>query len=76
MNPLYKDIRYNSKIRYNVTLGCTKISGLCIFFIDIPMLFFRKTYILCICSNCLSEEILKNTQNVLFIKKLFKSIRY
>ena len=42
MNPLYNDIRYNSKIRYNVNLVCTKISGSCVFFIDIPMLFFRK----------------------------------
>ena len=31
VNPLYKDIRYNSKICYNVNLVCTKISGLCIF---------------------------------------------
>ena len=48
MNPRYNDIRYNSKIRYNVNLVCTKISGPCIF-INIPMFFFRKTYILCIC---------------------------
>ena len=27
----YNDIRYNSKIRYNVNSVCTKISGLCIF---------------------------------------------
>ena len=41
-----KDIRYNSKIRYNVNSVCTKISGSCnFFFIDIPMLFFRKTYV-------------------------------
>ena len=31
VNPLYNDIRYNSKIRYNVNLFCTKISGSCIF---------------------------------------------
>ena len=38
MNPLYNDIRYNSKIRYNVNLIFTKISGLCIFVIDNPMI--------------------------------------
>ena len=43
VSPFYNDIRYNSKIRYNVNLVCTKISGSCIFFINIPMLFFRKT---------------------------------
>ena len=31
MNPLYNNILYNSKIRYNVYLVCTKISGSCIF---------------------------------------------
>ena len=30
VNPLYNDIRYNSRIRYNVNLVCTKISGSCI----------------------------------------------
>ena len=32
VNPLYNDIHYNSKIRYNVNSVCTKISGSCIFF--------------------------------------------
>ena len=32
VNPLYNDIRYNSKIRYNVNSVCTKISGF--FFIN------------------------------------------
>ena len=27
LNPLYHDIRYNSKIHYNVNSVCTKISG-------------------------------------------------
>ena len=49
VNPLYNDIRYNTKIRYNVNLVCTKISGSCIFFINISMLFSNKTYVLCIC---------------------------
>ena len=43
VNPVYNDIRYNSKIRYNVNLVRTKISGTCIFFIVIHKLFFRKT---------------------------------
>ena len=49
LNPLYNDIRYNSKIRYNVNLVRTKISRCVFFFIVIPMLFFRKTYLLYIC---------------------------
>ena len=48
VNPLFNDIRYNSKIRYNVNLVCTKSADR-IFFIDIPVLFFMKTYVLCIC---------------------------
>ena len=36
VNPLYNDIRYNSKIRYNVNLVCTKISGSCIFSLIFP----------------------------------------
>ena len=31
VNLLYNDIRYNSKIRYNVNPICIKISGPCIF---------------------------------------------
>ena len=31
VNPLYNNIRYNSKICYNVNLVCTKISRSCIF---------------------------------------------
>ena len=36
VNPLYNDIRYNSKIRYYVNLVRTKISGLCIFSLLFP----------------------------------------
>ena len=36
VNPLYNDIRYNSKIRYNVNLVCTKISGSCTFSLTVP----------------------------------------
>ena len=77
VNPLYNDIRYNSKIRYNVDLVYTKISGSCFllllfFFIVIPILFLRKTYVLCICKNRLTEAILTKTQNVSFIKTVRK----
>ena len=75
VNPLYNDIRYNSKIRYDVNLVCTKISRMCIFFIDSPMLFFRKTYVLDICKNSFAEPIQTNTQNVRLIKNV-KGIRY
>ena len=36
VNPLYNDIRYGSKIRYNVNLVCTKISGSCMFSLIFP----------------------------------------
>ena len=36
VNPLYNDIRYNSKTRSNVNLVCTKISGSCIFSLTDP----------------------------------------
>ena len=36
VNPLYNDIGYNSKIRYNANLVCTKISGSCIFSFTVP----------------------------------------
>ena len=42
VNHIYNDIRYNSKIRYNVNLVCSVDR---VFFIDIPMLFFQKTYV-------------------------------
>ena len=45
VNPLYNNIRYNSKIRYNVRPICTKSADR-VFFIDSPMLFFGKTYVL------------------------------
>ena len=55
VNPLYNDIRYNSTIRYNVNLVCTKISGSCIFFIVTPMLFFRK-HTFCVFVRVASER--------------------
>ena len=42
VNPLYNDIHYNSKIRYNVNLVCTKISGSYMFFIDLPFYSSQK----------------------------------
>ena len=41
MNPLYNDIRYKSKIHYNVNQAGQKTADH-VLFIDIPMLFFRK----------------------------------
>ena len=35
-NPLYNDIRYNSKIRYNVNSICTNISVSCSFSLNVP----------------------------------------
>ena len=36
VNPLYNDIRYNSKIRYNVNSVGKKIRGTCIFSLTVP----------------------------------------
>ena len=69
MSPLYNDIRYNIKIRYNVHLVGTKNQRIVYFFIDIPILFFRKTYVLCICKKRLARAIPTDTQNIWFIKK-------
>ena len=63
VNRLYNDIRFNSKTRYNV--NCLhKNQRIVHFFIDSPMLFFRKIYVFDICKNRLAEAIQTNTQNV------------
>ena len=67
VNPLYNNIRCNSKIRYDVYSVCSKISGSCIFFIDSPIIFFRKTYVFVI-SNKYTKRMIH--------KKMFKSIQY
>ena len=36
VNPLYNDIRYNKKNRYNVNSVCKKISGACIISFTVP----------------------------------------
>ena len=80
VNSLYNDIRYNSKIRYNVNLICTKISGSCgsaDFFIDITILFFRKNirfvYLL---ESPRRGDSNKYTKRMIYKKKVFKSIRH
>ena len=67
MNPLNNDIRYNSKIRYNVNLVCTKISGSCIFSLLFPCYSSGK-HTFCVFVRIASLKKKK--------KKLFKSIRY
>ena len=49
VNPLYNDIRYNSKIRYNINSVCTKISRSCIFSLAVPCYSLGKIYVLDIC---------------------------
>ena len=48
VNPLYNDIRYNSKFVITSSWSAQKIGG-SLFFIDSPMLFFRKTYVVDTC---------------------------
>ena len=57
----YNDIHYNSKIRYNVNLVCTKISGSCISFIDILQQNIRFVFLL---ESHLGGAILTKTQKV------------
>ena len=48
VDPLYNDIRYNHKIVITSILSAQN-QRIVYFYIDIPILFFRKTYVLCIC---------------------------
>ena len=77
-NPLYSDICYNSRIRYNVNSVCTKISGSCSFSLTVPCYYLGKRsfwVFVKIAFVRIAEAILTNTQNVCFLKKMFKSIR-
>ena len=58
VNPLYNDIRYNSKNRYNV---CAIISGSCSFSLIFPSYSSGKHTF---CLFFRTEAILKNTQNI------------
>ena len=44
MNPLYNDIRDNSKLRYTVNPVCTKLSGSCISLLTVPCFSLGKTF--------------------------------
>ena len=65
VNPLYNDISYNSKIRYNVNLVCTKISRACISSLIFPF-YSPGKHTFCIFVRIASPT---NTLNVYFIKK-------
>ena len=75
MNPFYNDIRYNSKIRYNVNLVCTKINGSCILSLIFPCYFSGK-YTFCVFVRIASARRFYEYTKHIIHKKLFKSIRY
>ena len=77
VNPLYNDIRNNSKIRNNVNLVCTKISGSRIFSLIFPYYSSGK-HTVCIFVRIASArrgDSNKYTKRMIH-KKLLKSIRY
>ena len=75
VNPFYNGIRYNSIIRYNVSLVCTKISG-SLFFIDSPVIFteiIRYRYLL---ESPRRGDSNKYTKRMIYKRKTKKKIRY
>ena len=77
LNPLYNDIRYNNKIRYNVNSVYTKIEGSCIFSITVPYyslgpLNIRLGYLLESPRRGDSNKYIKRMN----YEKMFKRIRY
>ena len=75
MNPLYNDIRYNSKIRYNVNLVCIKISESYIFSLIFPCYSLGKHTFVYLLESPRRGDSNKYTNRMIH-KKLFKSIRY
>ena len=75
VNPLYNDIRYNSKFHNNVNLVCTKFSGSCTFSIDIPILFFRKICFVYLLESPRRGDSNKYSNGMIYKKKCSKSIR-
>ena len=76
VNPLCTDICYNSKIRYNANSVYANISESCIISLIDPCCFLGKHTFWIFVRIASPRQFLTNTQNVRFIKKMFKSIRY
>ena len=75
MNPLYNDIRYNSKIRYNGKSICANISGSCIFSLTVPCYSLGKHTSWIFVRIASPRRFQKYTKRMNY-KKMFKSIRY
>ena len=75
VNPLYNDIRYNSKIRYNVNLVRTKMSGSCIFSLLFPCYSSERQRFVYLLESPRRGDSNKCTKRMNH-KKMFKSIRY
>ena len=75
VNPLYNDIRYNSKIRYNVNLVCTKISGSCFSSLIFPFYSTENHTFAYLFESPRRGDSNKYTKRMIH-KKLFKSICY
>ena len=56
VNPLYNNIRYNSKIRYYIKLVSTKVSGSCIFSLLFPCYSSGKHTFYVIVRNALARR--------------------
>ena len=71
MDPLYNGIRYNSKIRYNVNPICKKSKERVCFHLQSHVILLEN-----IRFAYFKNRLGTNTQDVWFIKELFKNIRY
>ena len=72
MNPLYNDIRYNSKIGYNVNLVCTKISGSCIFSLIFPFILQENIHFVYLLESPRRGDSNKYTKPMIYKKKCSK----
>ena len=72
VNPLYNDIRYNSKIRYNFSLVCTKISGSCIFSLIFPFYSSGTHAFYVFVRNASSRRFYQYTKRMIYNKKCSK----
>ena len=72
MDPLYNDIRYNSKIRYNVNLVYTKISGSCIFSLIFPFYSSGNIRFVYLLESPRRGDSNKYTKRMIYEKKVFK----
>ena len=73
VNPLYNDIRYNSKIHYNVSVVHTKISRSCIFSLIFPFYSSGKHTFCVFVESPRRGDSNKYTKRIIYKKKCSKA---